>query len=306
MRQAALEIAYRPNHIARSLASGKTDTLGLIVYEVSNPFFAQIVDHIELAARASGYRLMLCNSRPGGLANDQTNLELLIQCQVDGVLLWASSSAPEGYRIPLASNARPQNLVLLGHHAAEEMDYVALHRAAGSYQAARHLTDLGHSRLGYVAPHADLSPEHPKLAGMLRALREKGLPEPLLVPTDSDSRAAGRSAARRARTWHPQPTALLCYNDLIAIGVYWGLREAGLSVPDDVALVGFDGIEEGQYLDAPLTTVEQPVAEMCQTAMQFLVNRIEGRASGAQQRTLVPRLLVRQSCGAAGASAAAP
>lgn len=289
--EAAAELGYRPHLIARSLAKGKTDTIGLIVYGLTNPFFAYIVDEVEKAVRASGYHLLLCNNRDAQGMNDKVNLEIMIERRVDGVLLWASH---DGYSIPLP-NPDSLKVVVLGYRTADGTDYVALDRAYGTYLAARHLIELGHKRFGYLAPKNALSPQHPKLAGLLRALREEGLPEPLLLPTLDDSRLDGRIAAQKARDWHPRPTALLCYNDLLAIGAYWGLKDAGLSVPDDVALVGFDGIEESEYLVVPLTTVKQPILEMCQTAVHFLLNQIKGQVSEPQQVTLKPTLVVRQS-----------
>jgi DNA-binding LacI/PurR family transcriptional regulator len=149
-----------------------------------------------------------------------------------------------------------------------------------------------------LAPREDLRRDHPKLAGILRALSEAGLPQPLLIPADGHFRRDGYQVALTAREWQPRPTALICYNDLLAIGAYRGLREQGLKVPDDLALVGFDGIEDGEFLEVPLTTVAVPIREMSQMAVQFLINRLEGRPTERQQITLIPSLVIRRSCGA--------
>lgn len=297
--KAAEELGYRPNYLARSLARGKTETLGLVIYEVINPYFARIADEVERAAREAGYQLLLCTNRDDPEFSDQANLELLYHRRVDGMLVWASRYPPDGYIVPLPDEAKAK-VVVLGYHTADGTDYVSVDRAEGTYRATRHLMALGHRQFGYLAPREDLRPDHPKLAGMLRALSEAGLPEPLLLPADGHFRRDGYQAALSAQEWRPRPTALICYNDLLAIGAYRGLREQGWKVPDDIALVGFDGIEDGEFLEVPLTTVAVPIGEMSQTAVQFLINRLEGRATERQQLILVPQLVVRQSCGAQG------
>lgn len=295
--KAAAELGYRPHYLARSLARGKTDTLGLVIYEVTNPYFARIADEVERAAREAGYQLLLCTNRDEPECSDRANLELLSQRRVDGILLWASRYPPEGYTVPLPDEAKGR-VVVLGYHTADGTDYVSVNRAEGTYRATQHLIALGHRQLGYLAPYGDLHPDHPKLAGVLQAVQEAGLPEPLLIPTDGHFRGDGYRAVQRAREWQPRPTALVCYNDLLAIGAHKGLRELGWRIPEDIAFVGFDGIEEGEFLEVPLTTVAVPIAEMSQTAVQFLINRLEGRAERPQQLTLAPRLVVRRSCGA--------
>lgn len=295
--KAAEELGYRPNYLARSLARGKTETLGLVIYEVTNPYFAQIADEVEQAARSAGYQLLLCTNRDDPEFSDRANLELLYHRRVDGMLVWASRYSPDGYIVPLPDEAKTK-VVVLGYHTADGTDYVSVERTEGTYHATQHLIALGHQRFSYLAPKEDLYPEHPKLAGVLRALSEAGLPEPLLIPTDGHFRRDGYQAALRVQEWRPRPTALICYNDLLAIGAYRGLCEQGFKVPDDLALVGFDGIEDGEYLEVPLTTVAVPIRKMTQTAVQFLINRLEGRVTEQQRITLIPQLVIRQSCGA--------
>jgi DNA-binding LacI/PurR family transcriptional regulator len=187
---------------------------------------------------------------------------------------------------------------VIGYYTKDGTDYVAIDREAGTYRATKHLIELGHKRIGYIAPPWGMNPDHPKLVGIVKALREKGLPEPILITSDGHTRLAGRLAVQSFSTLSPRPTAIVCYNDLVAIGAYRGLRDLGLRVPEDVALIGFDGIEDGEYLDPPLTTVSVPVEALSQLAVQFLLNRINGEAKEPQQETIVPELLVRGSCGA--------
>lgn len=297
--QAARELGYHPNYLARSLARGKTETIGLILYEVANPFFAQMADEVEKAVRQAGYQLLLCTTHDGSEARDRAHLELLSAQRVDGILLWASRYPVEGYTVPLPDEVKKRvAIVVLGYHTADGTDYVSIDREAGTYQAARHLIALGHRRIGYLAPSWGMKGGYPKLEGIKRALKEEGLPEPLLMVAESHTRTAGRLAMRALGGQSPWPTALICCNDLLAIGAYWGLRDMGLLVPEDVALIGFDGIEEGEYAPVPLTTVVSPVEEMCQTAVRFLLQRLEGKTSGPQQAILTPSLVVRRSCGA--------
>ncbi|MCX7967485.1 MAG: LacI family transcriptional regulator [Armatimonadetes bacterium] len=297
--QAAEELGYRPNYLARSLAKGKTDTIGLVIYEVANPYFAYLADEVEKEVRQAGYQLLLCTNRDGMDIDDRSNLELLSNQRVDGILLWASRYPAEGYTVPLPKKIKSRiPMVVLGYHTKDGTDYVSIDRAAGTYQATKHLIALGHRRIGYLAPPWGMNPEHPKLDGILRALKEEGLPDPVLMLTQGHTRLDGRSAVQAIKEQNPFPTALICYNDLVAIGAYRGLRDLGLSVPEDIALVGFDGIEDGEYLDPPLTTVTVPVTALSQIAVHFLLNRISGEVEEQQKEVVIPELLVRGSCGA--------
>ncbi len=296
--KAAEELGYRPNYLARSLAKGKTETIGLVIYEVSNPYFACLADEIERHVQQAGYQLLLCTNRGVGEIDDRSNLELLSNQRVDGILLWASRYPPEGYTVPLPKKVKSRlPIVVLGYRTLDKTDYVAIDREAGTYQATKHLIGLGHQRIGYLAPPWGATPDHPKFAGVRKALQEAGLPEPVIILSEGHTREAGRLAVKRFYEEHSLPTALVCYNDLVAIGAYRGLRDLGLRVPDDVALVGFDGIEEGEYLDPPLTSVVVPVATLSQRAVEFLLRRINGEAKSPQQEEIVPELLVRGSCG---------
>ncbi len=297
--KAAEELGYRPNYLARSLAKGKTETIGLVIYEVANPYFAWLADEIEREVRQAGYQLLLCTNRDGIDVDDRTNLELLSNQRVDGILAWASRYPSEGYTVPLPKKVKSRiPIVVIGYHTKDGIDYVAIDRESGTYQATRHLISLGHKKIAYLAPPWGMNHDHPKLAGVLRALREEGLPDPVLLTSENHTRFAGRVAVQLLRELSPRPTAVVCYNDLVAIGAYRGLRDMGFRIPDDVALVGFDGIEEGEYLDPPLTTVSVPVETLSQLAVQFLLNRISGKATEQQKEVVMPNLLVRGSCGA--------
>ncbi len=297
--KAAEELGYRPNYLARSLAKGKTDTIGLVIYEVANPYFASLADEIERRVQEAGYQLLLCTNRGLGDTDDRANLELLSNQRVDGILLWASRYPPEGYTVPLPKKVKSRlPIVVLGYLTKDNTDYVAIDRQSGTYQATKHLIDLGHRRIGYLAPPWGMSPEYPKLAGILQALQDVDLSEPVLLIAEGHTRSAGRIAVQKLQEQNPPPTAIICYNDLLAIGAYRGLRDLGLRIPDDVALIGFDGIEEGKYLDPPLTTISVPVATLSQLAVQFLLRRLQERNPPHQQATVIPTLTVRGSCGA--------
>lgn len=297
--KAAEELGYRPNYLARSLAKGKTETIGLVIYEVANPYFARLADEVEKEVRQAGYQLLLCTNRDGINVDDRANLELLSNQRVDGILLWASRYPAEGYTVPLPKKVKSRiPIVVIGYHTKDGTDYVAINREAGTYQATKHLISLGHKRIAYLAPPWGMNPDHPKLVGVMKALRESGLADPILITSDDHTRFAGRLAVQSFRDLNPRPTAIVCYNDLVAIGAYRGLKDLGLRIPDDVALVGFDGIEDGEYLDPPLTTVSVPVETLSQLAVQFLLNRISGEVAEAQRKVVAPQLLVRGSCGA--------
>jgi LacI family transcriptional regulator len=307
VQRAAIELGYRPNVVARSLVTGKTQTLGLVIHSLSNPFFAELAEALYAAARRRGYDLFIALAE-GRHALQLHQMEYLIQRRVDGLLVWMGRAAS---RYPCLAPAVGQRVpyVALGRCIAEgDTSCIGVDRAAGMEQAVEHLVRMGITAIGYLGNDvvADPSAEaSTKYAGFLAALRRRKL-EPAasihqswrqFIPDESD--VAGYEVGRELAAAPTRPRALLCEGDRVALGLIAGLEDGGLRVPQDVAVIGFDGIAEGRLSRPRLTTIAHPLDQLVELGLGALLGQIEDADAPAEHVTLKPRLIVRQSCGAA-------
>jgi len=269
---AARELDYTPSAVARSLKRRTTQTLGLIVTDIENPFFPQLVRAVEDAARAEGYAILLCN------ANDDPEreagyLELLVERRVDGLIIAASSLG--GRHLEWLSS--PSLPVVLINTSAADVDLPSIHsdNRAGSHAATRHLLGLGHRRFGYLMPPPRNVDAPVRLAGVRDALAEAGLdPAAITVANGAPLVGGGEAAMLEILDQAPDVTAVLAYNDLMAIGAMRAIRRRGRSVPADISVVGFDDVAVAAYVDPPLTTLSQSTVEMGYWAVQRLAERL--------------------------------
>ena len=273
---AARDLDYRPSGVARSLKRRTTETLGLIVTDIENPYFPELVRAVEDAARAEGYAILLCN------ANDDPEreagyLDLLVERRVDGLIIAASSLG--GRHVEWLASA-PLPVVLINTTAAD-VDLPSIHsdNRAGSRLAAQHLLDLGHRRFGYLMPPPRNVDGPVRLAGVRDALEDAGLdPASVAIAAGAPLVGGGEAAMLEMLDRAPDVTAVLAYNDLMAIGALRAVRRRGGSVPEDVSVVGFDDVALAAYVDPPLTTLSQSTAEMGYWAVTSLAERLRPRA----------------------------
>lgn len=293
VREAMQALNYRPNSLARSLRRGETRTLGLILPDSSNPFFAEFARQLEDAAFQQDYSLILCNSN-GELEKERRYTEVLFNKQVDGIIFMAAGDDPYSLQ-DLAAQAFPIVVVdrIVDHI---DVDAVITDNQLSGRLAAEHLTALGHRQIGIIRGPSNVTPSAQRVTGFARALAEAGLtlPEELQAVGDFHSEA-GYIAARKLLSLPKPPTAIFACNDLMAIGALRAIHEAGLAVPDDISLVGHDDIELASYTRPALTTISQPVAELAQTAIQLLLRRIHSPEMEKKRIILPNRLVVRQS-----------
>ncbi len=315
---AARELDYRPSGVARSLKRRTTETLGLIVTDIENPYFPELVRAVEDAARAEGYAILLCNAADDP-EREAGYLELLVERRVDGLIIAASSL---GGRHAEWLAAAPLPVVLI-NTAAADVDLPSIHsdNRAGSQLAAQHLLDLGHRRFGYLMPPPRNVDAPVRLAGVRDALADAGLdPDSIAIAAGAPLVGGGEAAMLELLDRAPDVTAVLAYNDLMAIGALRAVRRRGGSVPGDVSVVGFDDVALAAYVDPPLTTLSQSTAEMGYWAVARLTERLRprgradygldgadggaGRGSGSALVVMLPvRLEVRGSTGPPRASA---
>ena len=280
--EAARDLGYRPSGVARSLRQRATRTLGLIVTDIENPFFPQLVRAVEDAARDLGYAILLCNADDDP-ERESAYLELLVDRWVDGVVI-AASSLGGRHREWLVDAKLP--IVLVNSTDLQiGLSTIASDNYAGGALAARHLAALGHERYGLIAAPPRNIDGPARLAGARDALAAAGIDDArVLVATDEAGVAGGERAATDILARDRRVTALVAYNDLMAIGAMRAVRAAGLRIPSDVSVVGFDNVDLSAYVDPPLTTVAQATSEMGHWAVtqlaSELADRVTARAGG--------------------------
>ena len=275
--EAARELGYRPSGVARSLRQRATRTLGLIVTDIENPFFPQLVRAVEDAARDLGYAILLCNAADDP-ERESGYLDLLVDRWVDGVVI-AASSLGGRHREWLADARLP--IVLVNSTDPEiGLSSIASDNRAGGALAAVHLAELGHERFGLItAPPRNVDATD-RLAGAREALRAAGIDgDRVLVATDDASVVGGERAATEILDRDRRVTALVAYNDLMAVGAMRAVRAAGLRIPSDVSVVGFDNVDLATYVDPPLTTIAQATSQMGHWAVTQLASELADRAT---------------------------
>ena len=291
---AAQELGYRPSGVARSLKLRTTRTLGLVITDIGNPFFPELVRAVEDAARERGFAVLLCNAAEDA-EREAAYLELLAGRRVDGVVI-ASSGVGERHSAWLTTAPIPVVLVNCASATASLPTILSDNRRGGAL-AVEHLLALGHRRIGHVTAPARNEAAADRLQGARDAMRSAGLDARTLVVVEGDGHVAGgAAAATQLLARDPSITGVFAYNDLTAIGAIRGIRAFGLDVPHDVSVVGFDDVDLAAYADPPLTTVAQRTAEMGRWAVATLLDRLDGGSrAAAQTLTLDVRLEVRGS-----------
>lgn len=292
--KAADRLGYRPSALARSLRLRRTLTLGMLVPDITNPFFSSIIKGAEDAARGRGYNLILCNTEDLP-EREASYLAVLRERQVDGVLI-ASSRMGDATIAGLRRDRFP--FVLLNRSARGAGDLAVLvDNRAGAEAVVAHLAALGHRRVAHIAGPSTTTTGAERWAGFTAAARANGLvaDRRLLIEADGFSEAAGYASTRKLLARGNAPTAIFAANDLIAIGALAAIREAGLRVPHDISIVGFNDIPLAGLLEPALTTVRVPQLEMGHRAVELLVGRLEGSQHGPCRIILPTTLVVRAS-----------
>jgi LacI family transcriptional regulator len=297
---AARALDYRPSGVARALKRQETRTLGLLVTDLGNPFYPEVVRSVEEAAHDRGYGLVLCNAADDP-RREIAYLDLLLERRVDGLIV-ASSRATRRHAAALTNAPMPVILVNSGAAGSGLPSIDTAHRR-GARVAAEHLLRLGHRRLGHITAPASNAAAGQRLRGVRDAMRAAGLDADQLAVSEGDGHVEGGAAAVSAQL-AAGVTGIVCYNDLTAIGALRALRTAGRRVPDDVSVVGFDDIEMAAWTDPPLTTIRQPIGEMGRLAVDWLANALTRRDAEPLALTahhLQPALIIRASTGPATA-----
>lgn len=293
--QAMVDLGYRPNALARSLRRGETKTLGLILPDSANPFFAEIGHAIEAAAFSSGYSVILCNTE-GDLEKETLYTDVLSKKQVDGMIFVTTGDNPSSIQELLTQNL--PIVVVDRDPQTADVDAVLTDNRQCGYLATQHLIQLGHRRIGCIMGPSNVTPSAMRVTGYQDAMRENHLPVEEIWLVRGDFHPDSGHAAAMELLRQPNPvTAIFVCNDMMAIGALRAAYESGLRVPEQLSIVGVDNIDLASYTIPPLTTITQPKAEIGQTAFHLLVQRIHQHDLPARRVTLPSSLVIRNSTG---------
>ena len=290
---AIAELGFKPNLVARSLATGSTATVGLFVPTVANPFYSELVEEVENVLVAHDYNLLLATTRDDG---DYTrrHLDILTRRSVDALLVAGDAGVIE--QLPtLAEAPFPIALFAWEVEPPESLPVVSIDYEHAGFLAGRHLRSLGHERVLVVA---DLPPHARRIDGLRRAFSADGLGigQEMVFTRTSDDPAGGFAAAEAALAAHPDATALFATSDMLALGALEAIQESGRRVPQDMSVIGFDDIAQVGRTHPALTTVAFPKREMAQQAVELLLRAVSaGKPPTNVVSMLRPTLVIRES-----------
>ncbi len=290
------DLDYHPSAIARSLATQRTRTIGLVVPDVSNPFFADITRGIEALAYAQGYHVFLCNTEEDP-QREISVIQSLEEKRVDGLIL--CSSRIEATALVNLLNRLPAAVLInrrLDDHKSEDYQTVFLDDEASGVLATRHLLQTGHRRIGYMAGPATSFSGQGRKKGYLAAMEQAGAavnPDWIIhcQPTVAGGHQAGLQLLERC----DELTALFCYNDLVAVGALQACSDLSRKIPDDLAIIGHDDIPLAALVSPALTTCRVHRQELGARAVEALFERMKNCPGGCNQIVLHPELIIRQS-----------
>jgi LacI family transcriptional regulator len=294
---------YRPNTLARSLRSGRSRTIGLVIPDISNLFFAEISRKIEDKGFEYGYSVILCNT-DDNREKEKSYIDVLLEKQVDGIIFISAGAAkesvfkPKDVDIPIVVADRDiPNLT---------SDIVLIDNHKGGYDATSYLISLNHKRIACIAGASPVTPSALRVEGYKHALEDAGISvdEILIRPGDFRYESGETCMLELLKTPNP-PTAVFVCNDMMALGAIRGIQISGKKIPEDISLVGFDNIPLSRTVYPALTTMAQPIVDMAEVAVNLLVDRIQIKQNLKHSHAAVPvykrvilqaQLIERESC----------
>ncbi|MCW5959333.1 MAG: LacI family DNA-binding transcriptional regulator [Pyrinomonadaceae bacterium] len=304
---AAKEMNYRRNGLARALKRQSTETVGLVLGDISNPYSTELARAVRETLFNRGFSLFICISEHSA-KEDVVAFESLADHSVDGIIVATrSNEGGDEYLRGIVESNIP--VVVIGRDFQhEEVDFVSPDNFKGGFEATQHLIDLGHKRIAFVGANLKGGSSLKRLQGYLKALTEHEIEidERLITGRNEDvseipgysTEEIGFEGMKRLLSLPNPPTALFARNDFTAIGAMSAIKEAGLSIPEDIAIVGFDDVSLALRTSPPLTTVRQPMRLEGQLAAEMLVERIESKERlPRRERILNCELIVRESTG---------
>lgn len=294
VERAAAELHYVPNMLAHSFRSSRTQTLALVLTDITNPFWTTVARGVEDAASAQGFHVILCNTDENEAKQTQY-LSMLMRRRVDGVLLVPATSSGEAVRT--LQNQHIKVVVLDRRLTGVAVDVVRGASTGGARRLTEHLLGLGHRRIALLSGPESISVSMERAAGYRQALNDAGVEiAPNLMLFGHFTVESGEAMTRAVVAARPRPTAIVAANNFIAIGALRALRAAGLRVPQDLSVVAFDDLPETYAAEPFLTVAAQPAYALGRTAADLLLKRIEESGPNEPQEIVLPtQLIVRAS-----------
>jgi DNA-binding LacI/PurR family transcriptional regulator len=292
IQELAREMNYVPSTVAKSLATNKTWTIGMVLASISDPFMGRVVEGVEQAAIEAGFNVFISTSQ-----NDRQReiavIEMLQKRRVDGIIVIASHLFDRSPRF--FERSKVPIVVINEQNPGENMHFVTVDDVQGAQLAVEHLIALGHRRIGYVGiPNRPMSNQH-RFKGYQNALTAAGIdPDPTLIFTShtiADHIKTGEASLEPLLA--ARATAVFCYNDSAAIGLLAACHHRGLSIPEDLSIISFDDIDIAAYTQPPLTTIRQPRFELGQQAMHVMLELLGGHE--AKNQIIAGELIARQT-----------
>jgi DNA-binding LacI/PurR family transcriptional regulator len=289
---AAVELGYRPNAVARSLVQRRTNVIGVIVADLHNPFFADVADGIEDAAFQSGYRAMLSS---GFLdpKRERGAMETMLELRVDGLIMLGSMMPV----VEIGKVAASLPVTLVGRHTRSKVvDSIGVDNSAGAQEVVDYLVAQGHTRIAHI--HAGVAGGSPRRrSGYEKAMRRHGLEDHIRLVEGAFTEAGGAQAMKEILDSGEIPTAVFAPNDVAAIGAMEAIDAAGLAIPGDISLVGYDNLALAALPRIALTTVGQPRADLGRRAVALVLERLDGGRQRARHVVVPPSLVIRATTG---------
>jgi LacI family transcriptional regulator len=290
IQRAINELGYRVDQGARSLRRKQTQTIGLILPNISNPFYAELARVIEHSLWDEGFQTFFCDSAHD-VARERAQFMNLLDRRADGILVIYSS---ERSVLPQLASETTTAVVFLDR-SVEGQPSVASDNYLGGRMAAEHLLELGHTCVGALVGDAEITNIQERMTGFTEALAERGVTlEPEYVLYGAQDLALGERVVELTHLLSP-PTAIFATNDIVAIGAWRKLIEQGCRIPEDISLLGFDNVEMGRLLVPPLTTVAQDISALGAHATELLLNLFSNQLTKGRGAIVAPQLLVRGS-----------
>ncbi|MEQ1761502.1 MAG: LacI family DNA-binding transcriptional regulator [Pyrinomonadaceae bacterium] len=303
--EAVKKMNYRRNGLARNLKRQRTDTVGLVIGDISNPFSTELANAVRESLSARGYNLFICISEHSA-KEDIAAFESFVDHNIDGIIVATRSNEEGDERLNEIADSGVPIVVVGRDFRHESVDSISADNFTGGFEATQHLIDLGHNRIGFIGAGFENRSRLKRLQGYLSALTKHGIQidERLITGRRDSSRdtpgysteAIGYEGMKRLLSLPIRPTAVFARNDFTAVGAISAAKEAGLRIPQDIAIVGFDDTPLAVHTTPPLTTVRQPMKLQGQLAAEMLLRRISGEAEDTtEKRILDCELIIRES-----------
>ena len=301
IRQIALEVGYQPSAAARSLKTNRSQVLGVIVSSIADPFFSEILFGIEECAQEGGYSLFIAASQ-NDPSRERKIVQTMMEQRTEGVIICSSSFGSEQGRQLLAYGFP---IVVVNHQGAENFNFSIYHDDIdGSRQITRHLIDLGHEHIAYLGNSLSGRTTQDRLTGFQTEMENAGLtiPAEFIYHVNGGEPKFGLEALEYFLQMKDRPTAIVCFNDMLAIGVLKGCSQKGIRVPEELSVTGFDNITYSAFTTPALTTLDQPKRSIGVEAAQLLLDLLNANnrksPESAKIKVLKGKLLVRNSTAA--------